>query len=228
MIYVNETATAESARIPSAAAYDACFTGDENQEAAELVRIALENGQLDDAAAVIDGLLIIAPENGENWHLRGVLMMLRQRHLEAAIAFENALARGADPRKARLGIGMAELGLNQVQRAWEVFAELVLEDPGDAEALHWLLRAGCAANRWEDLRVRLVRYLTIKPNDASVRFALAGVNVRLGRIDSARLEYEALRRIAPELQGLDELRVAVDAADAPIVGAELALAASAA
>ena len=101
MIYVNETATAESARIPSAAAYDACFTGDENQEAAELVRIALENGQLDDAAAVIDGLLIIAPENGENWHLRGVLMMLRQRHLEAAIAFENALARGVPTRARR-------------------------------------------------------------------------------------------------------------------------------
>ena len=153
---------------------------------------------------------------------------MRQSYTEAATAFENALAHGVEARKARLGIGMAELGLLQVQRAWEIFAELALEDPGDAEALHWLLRAGCAAHRWEDLRVRLSRYLTIKPNDASARFALAGVNVRLGRLDSARLEYDTLLRTAPALRGLDELRAILDPAETPVAGGELAFAATAA
>ena len=89
------------------------------------------------------------------------------------------------------------------------FADLVEAESDDAEAIHWLLRAGTSLQRWRTLAPLLVRYLGRRPEDASVRFALAGVRLREGRLDLARVEHDRLRREAPDLDGLDELAEAL-------------------
>ena len=126
------------------------------------------------------------------------------------MAFEQAVTYGADRRKAKLGLGMAAMGLAESLGAWEVFLDVVTEYPDDAETLHWLLRTGTALQRWEQLEPLLSQYVSRNPGDLSLRFALAGVFLRLNRWTDARREYDSIHLLDPVFDGLSELASAIE------------------
>jgi GT2 family glycosyltransferase/radical SAM superfamily enzyme YgiQ (UPF0313 family)/tetratricopeptide (TPR) repeat protein len=170
-----------------------------------LIRILLEQRQLAVAEAEIDKLLKAHPAHADGLLLRGVLGMQREQYREAASAFSFALQQGAERRRCLMGMGMASLGLGCAEDGWERFLEVLSEHPDDAEAIHWLLRAGTARHRWIELSRHLRSYVLRNPGDLSVRFALAGVLFRADRIEEARQEYERLRTLSPSYEGLAEL-----------------------
>lgn len=112
---------------------------------------------------------------------------------------------------------MASMGRAYTQGAWERFLEVLDENPDDHEAIHWLLRAGTAQNRWSELSEQLLRYVMRNPGDVAVRFALAGVLLRSERVDAARREYDALQTLAPGYDGLDQLGQAIAGKQAVIL-----------
>jgi GT2 family glycosyltransferase/Flp pilus assembly protein TadD len=169
------------------------------------VRMLLEGKDLIAAGQHLQKLLTDCPTHAEGLLLRGVLCMQREQYREAEHAFSLALRQGADRKKCLMGIGMAALGRAYAQGAWEQFLQVLAEHPDDAEAIHWLLRAGTAQNRWAELCGHLRHYMSRNPDDRAVRFALAGVLVRAERIDEARREHDTLRALAPEYDGLAEL-----------------------
>jgi tetratricopeptide (TPR) repeat protein len=182
-----------------------------------LAKLALERGQLGETEEHLTKLFAAHPEHGEGWLVRGILAMQRQAYVEAGTAFERALHRHADARKARLGIAMSALGLQQPIRAWSPLIDVLTDDPDDAEAMHWLVRAGTLLTRWEELGDRLARYVTRNPADLGARFALGGVWVRLNRMDRARQECDRLRVLDPSYDGLEELEQRIAAKEPLIV-----------
>ncbi|MGH7233251.1 MAG: glycosyltransferase [Nitrospiraceae bacterium] len=179
-----------------------------------LAQAALEQGRLDEAEDHLNVLYRHHSRCGEGWMLRGVLATQRQSYDEATFAFETALAYGGDSRKARMGSGMASIGQGRHEQAWDVFSALLDQHPDDAEGVHWLLRTGAALERWEGLMEPLARFLQRNPADLSVRFALAGVSVRLERWDLARREYETIKLLNPAYDGLNDLAKALTKTDA--------------
>ena len=105
---------------------------------------------------------------------------------------------------------MAAMGLAESASAWELFLDVATEHRDDAETLHWLLRAGTALQRWEHLQRVLSQYVSRNPGDLSLRFALAGVFLRLNRGAAARHEYDSIRLLDPVFDGLSELASAID------------------
>jgi len=176
-----------------------------------LAREALESGRLDDAAAAIDVVLADAPEHADAWMMRGVLDLQQARHDAAAEAFARAERLGADRRKARLGAGMAALGLGERERAWSIFDGVATEHADDPEAMHWLLCAGTALERWDALAARLDDFVARNPAQHAVRFALAAVCIRLGARRRAHAHYDALAAEVPGFEGLDDLGSALAA-----------------
>jgi GT2 family glycosyltransferase/radical SAM superfamily enzyme YgiQ (UPF0313 family) len=181
----------------------------ELEEAADarvwLARAALEAGRLSEADLHVTKLFVIQPGHGEGFLLRGILAMQRQAYVEAGRAFEQALRHHGDARKARLGIAMAAMGMNQPARAWDALTDALAQDADDAEAMHWLIRAGTATARWDDLADRLVKYVARNPADLGARFALCGVWIRLDQLDRAGQECTRLRALDPTYDGLAEL-----------------------
>jgi GT2 family glycosyltransferase/radical SAM superfamily enzyme YgiQ (UPF0313 family)/tetratricopeptide (TPR) repeat protein len=175
-----------------------------------LAKDALEEGRLDEAERHLAELQCCSPMHGEGWLLSGIVSMQRQQFAQAKMAFEQAVIYGADRRKSKLGLGMAALGLSESLGAWEMFLDVVTENPDDAETLHWLLRAGTALQRWEQLEPLLSQYVSRNPGDLSLRFALAGVFLRLNRGTDARHEYDSIRLLDPAFDGLSELGSAID------------------
>jgi GT2 family glycosyltransferase/glycosyltransferase involved in cell wall biosynthesis/thioredoxin-like negative regulator of GroEL/2-polyprenyl-3-methyl-5-hydroxy-6-metoxy-1,4-benzoquinol methylase len=170
---------------------------------AGLVRLTIERGALDEAERYLTALL--AHADGEGALLQGILAIQREDYRAATAAFEMALKHGASPRKARLGVGMAAMAQGQIEKAWEAFAAVLTDDIDDAEAMHCLLRAGTALERWQPLTEYLSSYLKLNPGDLSVRFALAGVQIRRGEWDAAREHYDMIRLLEPTFAGLDDL-----------------------
>lgn len=175
-----------------------------------LARIALEQGRLEEAESHLAVLNDRAPSHGEGALLCGVLAMQQGRYGEARTAFEAALRHGGDRRKCRLGAGMAAMGMDDSASAWPHFVEALTLAPDDQEALHWLLRCGTVLQCWSDLVAPLQRFAARNPADLAARFALAGVAWRLGRTDIARAEYQAIRLLNPDYDGLHELATALD------------------
>ena len=184
---------------------------------AALAKAALEHGRLEEAEEHVSALCRREPLCGEGWLLRGILEIQCHRHAEAAFAFETAWRCGAQSRKARMGWGMATLGLGDSTRAWDLFNEVLGEHPDDAEALHWLLQAGAVLGQWNALADQLSRFLGRNPADLSARFALAGVSVRLERWDVARREYDTIKLLNPAYEGLDALAKSLAKPDACVI-----------
>ena len=59
--------------------------------------------------------------------------------------------------------------------------------------------------RWNEVGARLTAFVGRNPGNLAMRFALAGVLLRAGRRGDARREYECLRALAPDMEGMDEL-----------------------
>ena len=181
-----------------------------------LAKDALEEGRLDEADRHLAELQSCSPMHGDGWLLSGIVSMQRQRFAEAKTAFEQAVTYGADRRKAKLGLGMAAMGLAESADAWERFLGVTTEHPDDAETLHWLLRAGTFLQRWEQLEPVLSQYISRNPGDLSLRFALAGVFLRLNRGTDARHEYDSIRLLDPAFDGLSELASAIDESESAL------------
>ena len=175
------------------------------KERLSLIRSLLEQNDLRGADSHLQSLLAASPSHAEGLLLKGVLCMQREQYEQAERAFASARQAGADRKKCLMGMGMAAMGRAYTQGAWERFLEVLADNPDDGEAIHWLLRAGTAQNRWQELGEQLHRFVTRNPGDVAVRFAFAGVLLRGEQIEAARREYETLQTLASGYDGLDQL-----------------------
>jgi tetratricopeptide (TPR) repeat protein len=176
--------------------------------------MALEEGNLSEAGSLLEALLTRLPLDGEGWVLRGILDMQQAQYAQAEQAFMTALTHQGDRRKSMMGLGMARVGLRESAQAWNDFCTVLNEYPDDAEAIHWLLRAGSICGSWVELSERLQGFVSRNPADLSVRYALAGVFIRSGQTGAAQQEYRTLCILAPSYEGLEELARALSTQDA--------------
>ncbi len=78
--------------------------------------------------------------------------------------------------------------------------------------MNGLIQSGTALEQWEDLGQRLSRYVERNPADCDMRFALAGIEFRAGRLDSAKHQFEMLSLLKPDFEGLHDLEVLLQTA----------------
>lgn len=174
-----------------------------------VIRGILEQGDLEAAGQQLQQLLTDYPSDAEGLLLQGILHMQREQYEQAETAFESAMQAGADCKKCLMGMGMAAMGRTYTQGAWERFLQVLNDHPDDAEAIHWLLRAGTAQNRWRELSEHLRRYVGRNPGDLAARFAFVSVLFRAEHIEAARKEYDVLCKVAPSYDGLSQLGQAI-------------------
>lgn len=184
-----------------------------------LARLCVEKGAFVEAKDHLARVFANSSSHGEAWLLMGILAMQENDYHQAMVAFERAVRFGADARKAQLGEGMAAFGLGKGEQAWEIFIQVLDSYPDDQEALHWLIQSGTSLQRWEGLGPRLSRYVERNPADCDMRFALAGVEYRAGRMDSAKHHFEMLSLLKPGYEGLADLEGLLQTAcvDVPVL-----------
>lgn len=181
-----------------------------------VIREALASGQVTSASSRLDALLKCYPLHAEGQLLKAILHMQREQYEQAETAFELAMQQGADRKKCLMGMGMAAMGRAYTQGAWERFLQVLTDHPDDAEAIHWLLRAGTAQNRWQELSEHLHLYTARNPADLAARFAFTSILFRGEQIEGARREYDALCKVDPSYDGLAQLGQAIAGREAAL------------
>lgn len=180
-------------------------TGDDVTALARRARDAMMGGQLREATSLVKQLEREAPQHPETWLVRAVLAMQLAEHETALESFSGALARGANPYRAKLGMGMALTASQRFEEAWAILSELTERYASESRLAHSLFRVGVALRRWGPMVGPLERYLQLNPGDDAMRFALASVCLRAGDQHLARSHYETLRERTPDYRGLEEL-----------------------
>ncbi len=186
--------------------------GDHPKARLSLARAMLKKGNLDEAQRHLDELKRVFTPGEEGWSLQGILSIQRQEFFEAKHAFEESLAIEGTNRRARMGLGMACMGLGETAEAWSMFEQVVSVDPDDIEAMRSLIQAGTVLQRWEDLAIHLSRFIERNPADCAMRFALAGVKFRAGHSQEAMEQLTWLRLMMPDYEGLEDLEGLLHAA----------------
>ncbi|MGB0908833.1 MAG: glycosyltransferase [Nitrospirales bacterium] len=170
-----------------------------------LTRVAIKHGQLEDAQMHLDKLKKNGSLSIEDTILQGTLFIQRQEYDKATVLFEDALAQEPKQRKICLGLGMAQLGQGNATNALDVFLAILKEYPDDEDAVHWVVRSGSEIKDWARIAVQLEHFLTRNPANCDIRFTLAGVYLQGGMRDKSRKEYETLRLLKPDYEGLDDI-----------------------
>jgi GT2 family glycosyltransferase/SAM-dependent methyltransferase len=194
--------------------------GEDRAARERLAKLALSVKDLSEAADQIQALLQSDPGNGSGHWLQGILLMQSQQCAEAALSFRRALQCGADSRKTSIGLGMACMGMGDVEEAWKIFEQVMVDHPDDVEAMNGLIQAGTSLERWKGLGDRLGRYVERNPANCDMRFALAGVEFRASRLDVAKQQFEMLSLLKPDYEGLHDLEILLQTA--PLDGHALA------
>ena len=170
-----------------------------------LAKSMLSHGNLEEASRHIQALLSKKPNHPAGHFLNGILLMQEQRYSGAVQSFHQALTAGADPEKTQRGLGMAYMGLENWEEAWNIFHRRCLEASDDLEATKSVLQIGTVLKRWGETAGILTRYVERNPADCEMRFALAGVQYRCGEVEHARNNLDMLRLLKPDFEGLEDL-----------------------
>ena len=179
--------------------------GDHPNARLGLARVMLKHGNLDDSQKHLDEWKRVFPPREDGCTLQGILSMQKQEFSDAKDAFEKALTFDGESNKARIGLGMAWLGLDNPSKAWEVFEQVLAGDPDNSKAIGCLIQAGTALQQWEGLSGHLAKYIERNPADCDTRFAFAGVAFRAGHPDQAKEQLTWLRLVQPDFEGLEDL-----------------------
>ncbi|MGD9849841.1 MAG: glycosyltransferase [Nitrospirales bacterium] len=181
-----------------------------------MTRLALQEGDLEQAAIHIEVLKTKFPDKCEGWVVQGIFWIQKEHYVEAKMAFTRALTLDEKHRKARMGMVLACMALEDWELAWEMCEALVLECPDEPECVKLLIQAGTALQVWGKLAHYLSRYIDRNPTDCDMRFALAGVLIRDGQISQTQYHCSVLETLKPEFEGLSDLRAMLDHSRHPV------------
>ncbi len=180
--------------------------GEDRAARERFAREALKRGALQEASQHVEALLKLNANDGLGLWLRGILSMQSMNFNEAQESFQQALGNGFEAQKAKLGLGMAWMGLGNAHNAWSAFQEVFDVDPDNKEAVNGLIQSGTILESWGQLQMHLTRYVDRNPANSDIRFVLAGVCFRSGKIGESKKHYDILQMFSPDYEGLDELR----------------------
>jgi tetratricopeptide (TPR) repeat protein len=153
------------------------------------------DGRYADGIALLDRLLLLAPENGDARVDRARVLAWARRFDESLAGYGEALRRASDDRQALLGLAQTLAWMDRLDSARAIYARLLAAHPTDLEARQGVARVTAWDGRLVAAEAQWRAALTL---DTTNTASLAGLSQTLrwqGRLAAAR---EVLTRIPAE------------------------------
>lgn len=136
---------------------------------------------------------------------RGAVCLAQGRIAEAVSYFDRALKVTPHDPNLLTGLGMCVSVSGQPVEAMPIFERVLAQVPDHLVALHQLLECAYQLGAFNRAESAVRRYLSVKPQDTSIRFCLAGIlykqglwaaaNGELSRVITERPDHEAAREL---------------------------------
>lgn len=170
----------------------------------------LKTGQAAEAYAYYRRALTEAPRFGRAYRSCGVVGLVEKEYSKAKGHFEEALSIDGNDVKSLVGIGSAFWGQGQTEQSYKWYIEALRRAPDDLNALHGLIQASYALNRFESLQPALVGYVQRHPQDKEMRFCLAGCLFKQMKLVEAKQAIGEILAVDPNFNGALQLRTAIE------------------
>jgi len=182
------------------------------------------DGRYAEGIALLDRLLLVAPENGDARVDRARVLAWAGRFGESIAGYEEALRRAPGERQALLGLAQTMAWMDRLDSARAIYGRLLAAVPTDLEARQGQARVTAWDGRLIAAEAEWRAALKLDPANAASLVGLAQTLRWQGRPDAAR---EALARIPAERrtgrdyqEELRQLDVALGTSGAPSVAHE--------
>jgi len=156
-----------------------------------------QQGRLDDAAQLYNGILAGTPDNFDAMHLLGVLMHQRGRSAEALALISRALAMNAKSADALLNQANVLFGMRRFAEALDVYDNARALRPDDAELLSNRANTLCELGRALEAVPCFDRALALRPNDPDILANRANALLVLNRAAEALVNCDAALAARP-------------------------------
>lgn len=137
---------------------------------------------------------------------RGAVCLAQGRNEEAVSFFERALRLTPHDPNLLTGLGMCVAVSGRTIEAMPIFERVLAQVPDHLVALHQLLESAYQLGAFNRAESALRRYLSVKPQDTSIRFCLAGVLYKQGLWSAASGELSRVIAECPDHQAALELQ----------------------
>lgn len=180
--------------------------GGDNTVVADMGDCLANLGRLDDAAALYQEALQLAPADTKALVGLGVVSMIQDKQVKAVTWFNKALKTDPANTKALCGLGMVRNMQSKHDEAFDCFARAIDVDEENLTALHELTKCAYITGRFTEAAQKLNAYLAYHPADLDMLYSLAGIQFKGGKPADALESVEKVLLFAPEYEGGNELR----------------------
>jgi glycosyltransferase involved in cell wall biosynthesis/Tfp pilus assembly protein PilF len=115
----------------------------------------------------------------------GTVALTRNSFDVAVIHFQRAVSVGLNDENAFLGLGLAFEGLGELNEANNWVSSSLKLSPLNTAAIFTLVKLSYARNQFEDARTALTYFISRKPQDSNMLYALAGIEYKSGNTAQA-------------------------------------------
>ncbi len=186
--------------------YDMSSDPTEFQDALERGELAAKNMDFPLAHELLAKAEVIDGQSVRVLKARGAVYLAESKIIEAQSYFDRALAVAPSDPKVLSGRGMCEMMKHTPQRGLPFFLQALEHAPDHLVALHQMVDCAYKMNSFDDLNSVLTRYLSLKPDDAEMRFCFAGCLYKQEKNQEAFKQAELVLSQKPEHRGASELK----------------------
>jgi tetratricopeptide (TPR) repeat protein len=186
--------------------YDMSSDPTEFQDALERGELAAKNMEFPLAHELLGKAEAIDGQSVRVLKARGAVFLAESMIIEAQTYFDRALAVAPSDPKVLSGRGMCEMMKHAPELGLPFFLQALEIAPDHLVALHQMVDCAYKMDSFDDLQSVLTRYLSLKPDDAEMRFCFAGCLYKQKEYDEGLAQAEWVLRQKPTHRGALELK----------------------
>jgi tetratricopeptide (TPR) repeat protein len=163
-------------------------------------------GDLSKSSLMYDDILKVNPNVARALCGKGAIAAELDDWEEAKSYFTRAKEVDGDCDVAYAGLGLCSMIDNQIENAFDLFAEAMRKNPENNRALLGVLQTGYPLKRYTEMERMLVAFLDLHPANLDILYSFAGLLFAQGRVQEARMELEKILIFEPQHEHALELK----------------------
>ena len=159
----------------------------------------------DNAETCFDQACLKEPNNARGWLCSGLLALHKKDNKKADIDFNKCLDNDSDNDKAYCGLGMVRINRNDLDGAVDYFCKALDSNPENLSACKNLLELAYKLEQFGEIDIYLNKYMELHPANLNMRFGLAGIQYKQGKLEDSLKNLEHILALDSEHEPAREM-----------------------
>lgn len=159
----------------------------------------------DKAESCFDQACLNDPNEPKGWLRLGLLALHKNDNKKADICFNKCLDNDSDNDRAYCGLGMVRINRNDLDGAVVYFCKSLDSNPENLSACKYLLELSYKLEQYGEIEIYLNKFIELHPANLNMRFGLAGIQYKRGKLEDSLENLEYILALDPEHDSAREM-----------------------